>query len=176
MGVSVVTPAASYPVTLAEAKQVCKVDGTARDSEITGMIAAATEYAEKYTGHSIVTQTLKLTLDEFSDSILLPRGPVQSVTNVKYYDTAGVEQTVSASDYTTDLINDPAWVVRNATASWPTTLDAVNVVSVTYVAGYATIPEPIKWGILLWVSAVLDNQAIPAAFEHLLTNYRSFGA
>lgn len=176
MAITVIAPPTSYPVTLAEAKSHCKVDGTARDAEVTGLIAAATGHVEQYTGRAIMTQTIKLTLDEFADSILLPRGPVQSVTSVNYADPSGDAQTVSTDDYTADTVNDPAWIVRNSSASWPVTIDAVNAVSVTYVAGYVAPPEPIRWAILIWVSAVLDGQSVPEAFEHLLTNFRSYGA
>lgn len=173
MGLTLITPATEYPVTLDEAKLSAKVDGTDRDSEITLLIAAATNYVEQYTGRSIMAQTWKLTLDAFSDSILLPKGPVQSVSSVQYFDANGDSQTVSASDYTLDN-SDPAWLVRNSDATWPTTLDGVNVVSVTYVTGYSAVPDAIRAAILIWVTAQVDGNPVPDAFDALLTNYRAF--
>ena len=184
MGITVVTPPTAYPVTLAEAKLHCRVDGTTEDSRIDGLIAAATDYVEKYTGRSIMAQTLRLTLDSFTDAIVLPRGPVQTVSSVKYYDPAGIEQTVPASGYTVDAASDPSWVVRDGDYTWPAILDAVNAVNITFVAGYATVPPSIKHVILLLISQWYDNRSasaekqmavLPHAVDALLSNYRSYG-
>lgn len=185
MGLTLVTPAASFPVTATEAKLHCRVDGASDDDLIDGLIAAATEYVEQYTGRSIMQQTWKLSLDAFSENILLPKGPVQSVSSLKYFDREGVEQTVSSSDYTLDNASDPAWIVRNADATWPDVLDSVNAVNVTYVAGYSVTPSPIKHAILLLIgdwyrgrenTALGTNQPaeMPHAVTALLANYRSF--
>lgn len=186
MGLTLITPPAAYAVTTSEAKAHCRVDGTDDDTLIDGLIAAATEYAEQYTGRSLAAQTWKLTLDAFSDSILLPKGPVQSVASVKYFDAAGDEQTVSAGDYTLDNTSDPAWIVRNSDASWPTPMDGANVVSVTYATGYSTVPAPIKQACLLLIgdwyrgrenTSLVNNQPLemPHAVTALLCNYRVHG-
>lgn len=184
MGLTLVTPAAAtYPVTLAEAKSQCRVDSSDDDTYLETLIAAATDHVEQYTGRAIISQTWKLTLDAFSDSILLPKGPVQSVSSVTYYDTNGDEQTLSADDYTFDGSSDPQWIVRNSDASWPTTLDGINAVSVTFVAGYSTVPPSIRHAILLLISQWFDQRsgtsdkpfsAVPHAVDALLANYRSF--
>lgn len=185
MAISVVTPATTYPVTLAEAKAHCRVDGTAEDSLINGLISAATEYVEQYCGRAIMAQTLKLSLDDFSDEMLLTRGPVQSVTFVKYYDTADTEQTLSGTVYQSDLISDPARIVLADGQSWPTADERANAVNVTYVAGYSAVPAPIKHAILLLIGQWFDSRSdasdkpmssMPNAVEALLTNYRSFAS
>lgn len=175
MGLTLITPPTEYPVTRTEAKTHCRIDGSDEDALVDGLIAAASEYVEQYTGRSLLGQTWKLTLDEFSDSILLPRGPVQSAT-VKYYDASGVEQTASTDLYTLDAASDPAWIVRNDSETWPGTLDAVNVVSVTFIAGYETVPVPIKQAILLLVAQWYDDRTgwQPHVVDALLANYRAF--
>lgn len=183
MGMTLITPAATFPVTLAEAKAQCRIDGGDEDALINGLIAAATDYVEQYTGRAIMAQTWKLTLDAFSDAIVLPKGPVQSVTSVQYYDTDGVERT--ATNYTLDNSSDPAWIVRNAMYSWPTTQSAVNVVNITFVAGYSVVPPSLKHAILLLIgdwyrgreNTVLGNNQpaeMPHAVTALLSNHRSF--
>ena len=178
MSLTLITAPAAYPVTTAEAKAHLRVDGSDEDTLIDGLIAAAADYVEQYTGRAIGTQTWELALDAFSDTILLPKGPVQSVTSVKYSDTAGVEQTVSADDYTLDA-SEPAWIVRNSDASWPATLTGINVVRVRYVTG--NVPAAIKHAVLLligdWYSAREDMGArstIPNGVQALLTNFRQF--
>jgi len=93
MKFKVVTPVATEPVTLAEARLQCKVDAddTTHDALITGLITAAREFAEHYTGRALAPQTLEAALDAFTDDdyIDLPMPPVSSVTSIKYTDTAG---------------------------------------------------------------------------------------
>lgn len=180
MGLTLITPPTVYPVTLAEAKAHCRVDSADEEALITGLIAAATSYVEEYTGRSLCPQTWKLTLDAFTPSILLPRGPVASVTSVEYYDPTGSFMTVSTDDYVLDNANFPAWIVVNN--AWPETLDAINSVQITYVTGETAPPAPIKQAILLLIgqwfderSAVAGNLSpMPNGVEALLANYRSF--
>jgi uncharacterized phiE125 gp8 family phage protein len=183
MGMKLITAPTDTPVTLAEAKAQCRVEDDSEDTLMTGLISAATEYVEQYTARAIMPQTWELSLDGFEDSMALTKGPVTSVTSVKYYDLNGDIQTLDPLNYTLDLISDPQWVVKNNDASWPATVDSINVVTIRFVAGYATVPAPIKHAILLLISQWFDNRAavtdkamiaVPNAVEALLTNYRSF--
>jgi uncharacterized phiE125 gp8 family phage protein len=183
MGLTLITAPLTYPVTLAEAKAQCRVDSDDENALLDGLIAAATDYVEQYTGRAIIAQTWRVTLDEFTTSLLLPKGPVQTVTHVRYFDSEGAEQTVLAGDYTLDNASDPAWVVINSDASWPETQSGVNMVKVTFVSGYPAVPAAIKQAILLLIGQWFDQRAdvsekamiaMPNAVEALLTNYRSF--
>lgn len=183
MGLTLITQPSSLPVSLAEAKAHCRVEDAAEDATLNGLIAAATDYVEQYTGKAIIAQTWRLTLDEFSDSILLPKNPVQSVSSFQYNDTQGVLQTLSADDYTADLASDPAWIVINANTQLPDLADGVNMVQISFIAGYTTVPPSIKHAILMLVAQWYDNRAavadkamiaVPHAVEALLTNYRNF--
>lgn len=183
MAVAVVTPASTYPVTLAEARAHCRVDSTDEDSLIDGLIATATDHVERYTGRSLMDQTLAFYSDDFSDEMLLPRGPVQSVSSVKYYDADGVEQTLATSVYQVDIVSDPPRVLLADGQSWPTVDDRANAVTITYVAGYEALPAAIKHAILLLIgqwhdqrSAVTSSPMIaaPHAVDALLANYRAF--
>lgn len=184
MGLTLVTPPTEYPVTLAEAKAQCRIVNDDSDARLTAFIAAATAHVEKTLGVSLMERSYRLTLDAFSDAIELPRGPVQSVTSVQYVDEDGATQTVATSDYTVDLVSRSAWIVRNSDATWPDLLDAVNVVTVEYVAGYDTLPadfDDVKAAILLTVQHWNDlgelqdatKAAIPPWFDALLQPHRA---
>lgn len=183
MGQTLVTPPASFPVTLAEAKAQCRVRHSDEDTFINGLIAAATQHVEKQIGRAIIAQTWRLTLDQFSTAIRLPLSPLIAVDAVEYSDTAGITQTASASLYTVDNTSEPGWVVLNQDAEWPETIDAVGAVRITYQAGYATVPAPIKHAILLLIGHWFENreavgeqmQALPMAVDALLVNYRAYG-
>jgi uncharacterized phiE125 gp8 family phage protein len=146
MTLKLITAASTYPVTLSDAKLHCKVDAADEDTLITSLITVASELAEQYTGAALMTQTWELSLDAFPDALELTRIPVQSVTSVKYYDTSGVLQTLSNTLYTVDLSDDnnSAYIVPAYNTTWPDTRAQINAVVVRYVAGYTTVPEPIK--------------------------------
>ncbi len=184
MSLRLVTAASTFPVTLAEAKAQCRIDSSDEDALINGLIAAATDYVELYTGRAIASQTWELVQDDFCDEMLLTKGPVISVTSVKYNDTAGVEQTVAPANYDFDNASDPQRVVKDPDYQWPDVDDGINNVIIRFVAGYATVPASIKHAMLLliahWyahreavnVGNIVNN--LPNAVEALLTNYRSF--
>lgn len=183
MGIVVTIAASTYPVTKDEAKNYCRVTSSRENDLFDSLIASATDYVEQYLGRSIMAQTLKLTTGSFTDEIILRRGPVSSVTSVKYYDSANVEQTVSSANYTVDLSSDPSLIARNSTYSWPAVYGRVDAVNIVYVCGYATVPPAIKAAILMLIAQWYDNRApitagsmpeLPNTVTALLANFRSF--
>src|SRR3990167_5324560 len=102
MNLSLVTPTVSDLISLAEAKENLRIISSDHDSLITRLITGAREWIEGYTGLSVGVQTWELRLDCFPaqhcavDVIDVPKPPLLSVSSVKYNDTGGVEQTLSA--------------------------------------------------------------------------------
>ena len=168
MALKLVTAPTTYPVTLAEAKLHCRVDGTDDDALITALITSATEMCEQQTRRALMTQTWLLTLDEFPTEIELTRVPVQSISSVTYTDTAGATQTLSTgSNWRLLDLGDfsMARIVPVYGYTWPATRAQNNVVSVQYVAGYASaaaVPESIKQWIKLMVSTMYENRETEA--------------
>ena len=132
-------------------------------ANLSANIAAARRWVEHYCAISIVTQTRVLTLDTFPVSdIVLPDGPVTSVTTIAYTDTDGNSQTVAAHLLTSYKLNDiltPAYG-----AEWPSTRDQRGAVTITYVAGMmAGSPETLAEedlvsGILLVLGDLWENR------------------
>lgn len=184
MGLRLITAATVYPVTLDQAKARCRVDGNDDDADINSLIAAATDYVEQYTGRALMVQTWELVLDEFADSILIPKGPTTSITSVKYYDENGNLQTISSANYALDAVSNPQWLVRATDYTWPTVAEGVNNVVIRFQCGSAEAPASINHAILLLIGQWFDNRAavnvgniataMPHAVESLLSNYRSF--
>src|SRR5262245_7038895 len=173
MALTLVTAPAVTPLTLAEVKKHLRVSSSDQDDLITIYLKAATDYLDGehgFLGRALVTQTWLLTIDEFPTAeIKLPLPPLQSVTSVKYDDSAGVEQTVASTDYYVDTASEPGWVVPLANVSWPTTLDAINAVRIEYVAGYpadsssppdlaANVPFNIKAGLMLMIAELFERR------------------
>ena len=185
MGYTLVTPPASYPVTLTEAKANCRVDGTDEDTFLNGLIAAATAHVESRTGRSIVERVFDVTYDAFADEMVIPVGAVLSVDEVAYLDTADATQTLAESVYQVDLTTEPHRILRAPDASWPATSDLKNAVTVTVTVGYDTVPAELKQAILLLIGAWYRNREatalgktpaeLPNAVNALLANHRYYG-
>ena len=151
------------PVTRNEAKLHCRIDSTDEDTYVDGLIAAARRAIEIQTGRALVTQTLRLTRDIFPASrvLRLERPPLQSITSVKYQDTADVEQTLSAASYQADAKSTPGRLVLKDGYTWPSTKNNANSVTVIYVAGYgleAAVPQDLKQAVLLLTAHLYANR------------------
>lgn len=155
-----ITDATTEPVTLSEAKDFLRVTGTDLDAKITGLIVSARLAAENELKRSLIAQTWQRSYDAFPDAIELSYPPFISLTYLRYYDPAGVLQTL-ASGYTVDSETEPGWIVPADGYAWPDTAEVVNAVTVRYVAGYGTdattVPESIKTWIKLMVGHYLEN-------------------
>lgn len=143
--VSVVQAApAAEPLTTDEAKAHLRVDSSAEDTYIDSLVKMARWTVEDLTGRSLITQTRDLWLDRWPRDyvIEIPRGPVQSVTSVVYYDTSDTEATFASSNYLVDTDSLPGRVILNDDTLWPTvTLRPRKAVRVRYVAGYGAASD-----------------------------------
>lgn len=188
MPTQVVTPAASAVIATSDVKLHLRVDHSTEDTYIAALVTAATKHCEEVLSKALITQTLALNLDGFPTcrQIDLMRPPLQSVTSVQYVDDAGATQTFSSANYHVDTNTTPGRIVLDDTATWPSTDDRPNAVTITYVAGYgdasSDIPEDIKQAVYLIVgewyrnrenSAELTYKDIPFAAHALLHPHRA---
>lgn len=167
MGLRLYTAPTVEPVMLAQAKLWLKVEAgdTTDDALITTLIAAVRQMAEQKTGRALLGQVWQLTLDQFPDAIELTRVPVLAVTHVKFKDTAGVQQTLSALDYTVDAEREDGWayIVPAYGKTWPATIEDINAVEVRWQAGYdatdpTKVPEAIRNWMQLTLAAMYENR------------------
>jgi len=171
MPLALITPPAVEPISLAEAKLHARVDDSDRDTLITVFIKSAREAAEHELGRALITQTWRLTLDEFPCAeIELPKPKVLSIVSVGYVDTAGADQTVSAANYTLDSAQLPGWVLPAQDFSWPSTDDIANAVRVDFTAGYGPaatdVPASVRqWMLLQIAAAVKQSEAFASGFS-----------
>ncbi len=160
-GLTVVTPPASEPITLTEAKTHCRVDISTDDTYITSLIQVAREHIEDLIGRRIVAQTWDLTLDQFPwpfYMIRLPYGPISSITSVSYVDVNGTTQTWASSNYSLDSASfEPRLYVSYANI-YPVTRWIPNAITIRYVAGYTTVPEKLKHAVRMLVKHLYDDE------------------
>jgi hypothetical protein len=186
--VTVAEPAL-FPVSLNEAKKQLEIDDsdTSHDAYLQGLIQAATDEAERFTGRSLITRTYKNFWDKWPASpsqeiwwegvregpetllggskrdFELPRPPLQSVTHVKTYDDNDTATTFSSDKYFVSAPDSgPGRIVLRRSESAPTIERVADGLEVQWLAGYGDnpgdVPEPIRHGILMTVAWAFTNR------------------
>lgn len=180
---TVVTPPASEPITLEEAKRhvFIAASDNAFDQEIILAIQAAREQWESDTDTATIERTVSVTLDYFSGQIIdLLMRPMQSVTSIVYYDQNDALQTLPTSIYYVDTPSRAVRLVENE--SWPTTAIRWDAVKITYIIGDASresVPAIAKQAMLLLIGYYLmqnkgdnDRPNDLRAYEALVNKFR----
>jgi uncharacterized phiE125 gp8 family phage protein len=173
------------PVTLAEAKAFLRVTESDEDALITSAIKVGRSEVEKYIGQTVLTTSYTYLLDEFPplDVLTVPRGPINSVTSIKYIDPDGVSQTLSTDVYDVDTRRRAGRIGLKAGQCWPATKgNTLNAVEIEFTAGMgdeaAAIDEDIKTAIKLVAARVFENREgdndsfLPFSAKSLLWKYR----
>ena len=160
-------------LSLAEAKLYLRVDASNDDALISSIIVSAREAAEQYVRNSLVEQQWKLIYDSATPArVILPMQPVNSIVSV---------ETVT-SDGTRTLVDSNLYCLREASGElqFSTSLVA-HKIEVIYSAGstdIADIPEAVKQGIYVHISALYDGRSgvgIPDVSQSLYQAFRSVG-
>lgn len=163
MKYKVSTAISSEQLTVSDVKLHLRLTSdTTEDALIAALITAARDYCEKYTGRAFATQTLVAYLDNFpaEDYIELPMPPLQSVTSIKYKNSAGTETTMTVTtQYIADTDSDVGRIVLPYGVSWPSfTPYPFNPIAITYVAGYTTLPRQLRQAMLLVIGSMYENR------------------
>jgi uncharacterized phiE125 gp8 family phage protein len=183
-----VVGATTYAVSVADLKTHLNIETSAYDTLLGVYSAVAERHAEHITGRAITPQSWKVILDDFPPDedgyIELPRPPVSSSNisvEVKYVASSGATLTMSSADFDVSTEFEPCrlYLRRDSsgdvTTSWPDTLrDVPQPVRVTYVTGYATVPEPIVHWIKLRVGQMIEMRepiVIGEAFQNVRRDY-----
>lgn len=185
-----ITDPISELTSLIEAKNHLRVSINTDDTLISDLIVVARERAEDFTRRALITQEWEYWLDDWPSNgiIELPYPPLQSVTDIKYYDTTGTEYTLAATEYIVDETALPGRVMLGYQKVWPTTiLRPTKSIKITFWAGYlpATAPRAIVQAVLQMIGHFYENREsvvvgnwvaieIPVTAERLLWPYRAF--
>ena len=133
------------PVTLAEAKNFCKIelDETAENSLLTLMITAARKQCESYLNISLVERVVTAILKNELGNIDLPYGPIGAITSIKDVDDVDIStDTYTITGIEFKKLKDPDY----------------DYIKIVYAAGYATIPEVFKTAILNQICFLYENR------------------
>ena len=179
-----ITSPAVEPVSLAFAKQHCRVDTETDDLYIQSLIAVARQYVEDVLDITICSTIWEAKYDLFPVwAIVLPRLPMlDRAVTVTYRSGDGTYSSLSsATDFQVDASVLPGRIYPQWARSWPATRGDENSVTVRYSAGYGddgqSAPPVVKHLILLLVAHWFDTrqpavtgapQSVPQTFDTLL--------
>lgn len=172
------------PVTLAEAKQVLRLDHDSEDELIAGLIRAAREEVEASCGIALIDQDWRLTLDlpPRSGRVLLRRHPVREILSVTAYGGDGEASLIDPARYRLDGHDRPARL--HFSSGLP---PAQNGIEIDFRAGFGEagtdVPDLIKRAMLVLVAHWFEFRAafsareqpvsFPAGYERLIAPWRA---
>jgi uncharacterized phiE125 gp8 family phage protein len=181
MSLQLLTPPASEPVSLADAKAHLKLDTSDEDALVQTLITAARARAEWHTGRALVTQSWRLSLDDWphDEVVELPLPPLVSVEQVAVIDGAGIRTVLAPADFSVDPASVPGRVMFTHR---PVSLRRRDGLQVSFTAGYGdagAVPASIKQAILEIVADLYahrgdDDDPVGRSGQTLLAPFRIF--
>lgn len=184
-GLELLTPPVSEPVTLAEAKAHLRVEHSADDGLLGGMIAAARLVIEQQTGRALLPQSWRLWCDAWpaADLLVLPKPPLRSVSAILLYGADDASTVWPSAAYRVESAAQPGQIQLREGQSWPSLSRMRSGLSVSFVVGYAdaaAVPETLKLAIKQLVAhwyeqrgeATANVAEIPFGVTALLSPYR----
>lgn len=140
MEIKIVTDISVEPVTLQEAKDYLRISNDAENSLIQELITSARQRLEKFTNLSFGVKTLKCRWDYVNGWVEIPYQPNAVIS-------ACVNDANVALTYETKGLEYKYLYCNNATG-----------VTITYTAGFTTLPKALKVAILKEVSTSYENR------------------
>lgn len=154
---------AQEPVTVDEARSQCSLDGIdAHDEKFLRWIPAARAKVEYDTGLVAYTGSFTKKYTDWPEGVLeLPDcRPVTAISSIAHIDGSGVTQTLSTDVYAFESSGVTQFVRLKYGQTWPATRGDINGITVTFVAGHATVaavPPLFKSACLLLVNHWFEN-------------------
>ena len=177
MTITVLTPPASEPVSLAEAKSFLRIDHDAEDDLIALFIAAAREAVEQMCGRALITRRVREALDTWRfdglGAALLEASPAREIVSVRLLDAEGEAMIVSSLSYRLDGHETQPRLVFASGAPLP--MRAISGIEIDYDAGYgediAAVPTKLRLAVLHVIAALYEAReglaALPEAARAL---------
>jgi gp6-like head-tail connector protein len=186
-----VTPPATEPVTVTEAKAHARIETTADDTLLEGYITGARELVERTTHRALITQTWRLTLDcwpgsedapWFSGVAELPvsyadgvggsfveirKAPFLAISSVQTLDESDTATTWASSNYYVDKRLGFGRLIKKQGVVWPTIVNRdFGAIRINFTAGYGTLASTVP---------VALRQAIKDIVAHWYENREAAG-
>jgi len=175
-------------ITLAQAKEHCRISHDDEDLYISSLIAAAVSYVDGdgLLGRAMITQTWVQWVPQSPGWVRLAMGPFQALVSVEYYNAAGDLLAADLADFETRLSGDHVICKPRENAEWPNADDRADAIKITYRVGFGDdaddVPAGIRHALLMLVSHWYENREAvivgtgaintPMAFDMLINRER----
>lgn len=163
------------PITLAEAKEYARIDGSTEDTLVTSLIKAARLHCESYMGKAIIRKTVTIDSFSFPYQWQIPYGPLVSASDITKVVTIDQNNVETALNYQVNIGSFPKIAITSGDQSFK--------FKMIYVAGFTTVPEDIKLAVKMMVNTLYerredfsDLQAIPSPLgvKAILMPYKTY--
>lgn len=164
------------PITLQEAKDYARIDGSTEDTLITSLIKMARIHCESFTGKSLIPKTVTVTSFTFPYQFQLPYGPLLTEGGITKCVTIDQNNVETNLDYEVNTGLFPKIFILGGAQSYKFKL--------IYNAGFTTVPEDIKLAIKMMVNTLYERREdvivgtivadFPLGVKALLMPYKTF--
>lgn len=138
------------PITLQEAKDYARIDGTTEDTLITSLIKMARQHCESYMGKSIVLKTVTIDSFTFPYQFQMPYGPLTNELNISKCVTIDENNVETPLQYRVNAGLFPKLFILGGAQSYKFKL--------VYSAGFTTVPEDIKLAVKMMVNTLYERR------------------
>jgi uncharacterized phiE125 gp8 family phage protein len=186
MSLTILTPPAIEPVSVAEAKARLRLDTDAEDALLGALITAARERVEALAGRAMITRRVRELRDSFgaSGQLKLALAPVSAIVHIRTIGPdGGAGADLDPGLYLLDGDRVPARVAL-LSGAWPAVRRAALGVEIVYDAGFspaaADIPAALREAVLALAAELyehrlpserLEEVALPLAVQGWLAPY-----
>ena len=180
MQLQLITAPIIEPVALNDLKLHLRIDVDAVDEDeyLESLITAVRGHVEDVTGRALLTQTWDYFLDEWprANFIKLPFGNLQTVSSVKWKDSAGTEATLTP---TTDYLVETngagiGRIVLPFSGSWPSgTLYPSNPITIRFICGWTSailVPLKIVSALKMIAADLYEQRGEPVVGQTVVEN------
>lgn len=189
MTLALISGPTTEPVTLAEAKDHCRLESSADDAIVASLITTSRLHVEAALGLALLSQRWKLTRHAWPalGTLRMPLRPVLAVDSITVADQDGTRVELDRASWFFE--NDPRGVSSLrpvAPGRWPEPGIRYGGIAIDFEAGYgresADVPGPIRHAILMLVAHWYENRepsavhtaaaTIPSSISALLAPYK----
>lgn len=151
------TPPSVEPVTLSEVKAHARIESSADDELLTSLLKSARQWCEAYLRRALISQSWALHLSGVprSDRIVIPRGPLLSVTKIQIFDDHDVATDWGSENYFVNTASQPGEIVLRSGSTWMSPTRCSNGIVIEYIAGYGATAENVPQDIRLAIKQLV---------------------
>jgi uncharacterized phiE125 gp8 family phage protein len=164
MTLTIRTPPAEEPISLAAAKQALRVGHSEEEGFIATLAKAAREAVEQHAGIALVSRAVRERLDRWPSldgrTAVLALGPVSAVEAVRIGDSAGTRQPIDPAHFELDGAGQrPRLIFR---AGMPTPATPFQGIEIDYIAGFgaaSVVPAALQEAVLITLAAFYEKRS-----------------